>query len=151
MTKFLLLNGPNLNFLEKRDSRQYGSHTLDQIENDLRDFLMNHGLSLESKQSNHEGELIDILQQTSLDQEFAGVIFNPGAYTHTSIALRDAIEAINLPVIEVHISNIHNRESFRNQSYISAVASGQVVGFGVAGYQIAAYGLIQLMNEKGER
>ncbi|MGP4072458.1 type II 3-dehydroquinate dehydratase [Piscibacillus sp. B03] len=149
MKPVLLLNGPNLNLLGQRDQSTYGNKTLHDVEKDVIDFLKNQGIKVDVFQSNHEGELIDQLHKAH--QEYSGVIFNPGGYTHTSIALRDAIEAIIPPVVEVHISNIHNREEFRQTSLISPVSAGQVMGFGVDGYLIAAYALVKLLDHrKGE-
>ncbi|WP_277677897.1 type II 3-dehydroquinate dehydratase [Gracilibacillus dipsosauri] len=136
MGKILLLNGPNLNRLGKREPDIYGKETLDDVERDVRKVLQRYSHELDAKQSNHEGELIDWLHDAN--DHYVGVIFNPGAYTHTSIALRDAIQSINVPVIEVHISNVHSRESFRHTSLLAPVCQGQIVGLGTKGYQMAA-------------
>ncbi|SEP73634.1 type II 3-dehydroquinate dehydratase [Piscibacillus halophilus] len=144
MCRVLLLNGPNLNLLGQRDQSVYGNRTLNDVELELIEFFKRHDIEVSTFQSNHEGELIDQLHHAN--EKFAGVIFNPGAYTHTSIALRDAVEAINPPVIEVHISNIHNREAFRSHSYITPVAAGQITGFGTEGYLIAAFAMLKLLN-----
>ncbi|WP_343782353.1 type II 3-dehydroquinate dehydratase [Alkalibacillus silvisoli] len=146
MKKLLVLNGPNLNLLGQRNEDQYGQQTLLEIEDELKEYLQRLSFHLDAFQSNHEGELIDWIH--SANEHYEGVIFNPGAYTHTSVALRDAIEAIDIPVIEIHISNIHNRESFRHHSYISPVATGQVVGFGTMGYKVAAFALVEKLNER---
>lgn len=148
MEKVLLLNGPNLNLLGQRRRDIYSTQTLEEIENELKDFFSKYNIELVSFQSNHEGELIDQLHRAN--QECVGVIFNPGAYTHTSIALHDAIEAINIPVVEVHISNIHKRESFRSKSFIAPVAIGQISGFGPLSYLTAAFALIQYLKKEGE-
>ncbi len=148
MNTILLLNGPNLNMLGKRDPHVYGSTDLKKIEDELRHWLHERDYQLSSFQSNHEGELIDTIQQS--ENAVAGIIFNPGAYTHTSIAIRDAIETITTPVVEVHISNIYAREPFRQQSYLAPVVSGQIVGFGTDGYMIAAYSLLTILEKRGE-
>ncbi|MGM8214091.1 type II 3-dehydroquinate dehydratase [Bacillaceae bacterium W0354] len=149
MGKVLLLNGPNLNLLDQRRSDHYGQVSLEEIENELKEYLNQYNIELTSFQSNHEGELIDRLHEAN--NECVGVIFNPGAYTHTSVALHDAIEAIRIPVVEVHISNIHNRESFRSHSFIAPVSIGQVSGFGPLSYLTAAFGLVQYLERKGEK
>ncbi|MFC0014793.1 MULTISPECIES: type II 3-dehydroquinate dehydratase [Allobacillus] len=140
MEKILLLNGPNLNMLGKRNPQVYGTVDLDSIEKNVRKLLAEHNISLVSFQSNHEGELIDALHEAN--GQYGGIIFNPGAYAHTSIAIRDAVEAIATPVVEVHISNIYARESFRQHSYLSPVVSGQITGFGIDGYLMAAYSFL---------
>ncbi|WP_188206137.1 type II 3-dehydroquinate dehydratase [Alkalibacillus aidingensis] len=146
MRKLLLLNGPNLNLLGNRKTDTYGTKSLQNIEEELVELVATMGFELDTHQSNHEGELIDWLHKAN--ETYLGVVFNPGAYTHTSIAIRDAIEAIKVPVIETHISNIHNRESFRNHSYISPAAAGLVVGFGPLSYKIGVYALIEKLNER---
>ncbi|WP_433743090.1 type II 3-dehydroquinate dehydratase [Falsibacillus pallidus] len=136
MAKILLLNGPNLNRLGKREPDVYGTLTLSDIEEKIKSAGSAHGLDVECFQSNHEGQLIDKLHEIE-DRGFAGVIFNPGAFTHYSYAIRDAIAAINVPVIEVHISNIHAREEFRSHSVMAPVTDGQIVGLGSQGYELA--------------
>jgi 3-dehydroquinate dehydratase II len=131
-----VLNGPNLNLLGLREPEIYGSDTLDDIAGRLEDQAQGLGLEIEMRQSNHEGHLIDWLHEANATAAKA-VILNAGAFTHTSVALHDAIKAIRVPVIEVHISNPHAREAFRHHSYISAVARGVIVGFGAAGYALA--------------
>lgn len=133
--KLLVLNGPNLNMLGKREPEVYGSQTLDDINKDLEKFAADRNIQLSFYQSNHEGDLVDQIQ-AAMDV-YDGVVFNPGAYTHTSVALRDAISAINVPVIEVHLSNVYAREEFRHHSFISAVAKGKISGFGVNSYKLA--------------
>ncbi|WP_099158480.1 type II 3-dehydroquinate dehydratase [Virgibacillus ndiopensis] len=141
MDRILLLNGPNINMLGKREKEVYGQFTLQDIEQNLEQLVSSHGFKLESYQSNHEGELIDRLQLAN--GNYIGVIFNPAAYTHTSIALRDTIKAIETPVIEVHISNVHNREEFRHTSMLAPVCYGQIVGLGLTGYRLAALAFIE--------
>lgn len=141
MASFLLLNGPNLNLLGTRQPEIYGATTLADIQQQLSQRATALGHSLTAKQSNCEGALVDILHEArgTLD----GVIFNAGAYTHTSVALRDAISAIELPVIEVHMSNVHARESFRHHSHLSAVCLGVIAGFGAHSYELALDALIK--------
>jgi 3-dehydroquinate dehydratase-2 len=145
MKKIIVLNGPNLNLLGTREPDKYGSTTLADVELMCREAATRLGFDIEFLQSNHEGPLIDKIQEAGLAYKAGtvqGVVFNPGAYTHTSVALHDAIAAVGgLPVIEVHISNVHAREAFRHHSYISPVAAGIVVGFGVQGYVLAIEGL----------
>ena len=134
--KLLVLNGPNLNLLGTREPETYGSTTLDQLQNALASTF--NTVSFTFFQSNHEGALIDALQAT-LGEKQDGIIFNPGAYTHTSVALRDAISGIKSPVLEVHISNIHAREAFRHTSLLAPVCVGQICGLGLSGYFAAVY------------
>ena len=145
MSSILILNGPNLNLLGQREPATYGSETLDDVITLCRQSGQALGFAVEALQSNHEGELIDAIQDAGRRHRagtLAGVVFNPGAYTHTSVALRDAVLGVApLPVVEVHISNVHARESFRHHSYISAVAAGVVFGLGIEGYRLAMEGL----------
>jgi 3-dehydroquinate dehydratase II len=131
----LILNGPNLNLLGKREPHIYGSETFMDYFQTLQ--RMYPSVSLEYFQSNHEGALLDKLHEVGFDDTYIGVVLNAGAYTHTSVALGDAISAINTPVVEVHISNVHAREAFRHHSYISAKAAGIIVGMGLMGYKLA--------------
>ena len=137
----LLLHGPNLNLLGARQPEVYGSMTLDEINAAVERRVAAYGVELRSAQSNHEGELIDRLHEARGWAD--GVIFNPGAFTHTSVALRDAISAIELPAIEVHLSNVHGRETFRHQSLLAGVCLGQVAGFGWHSYLLAADALLR--------
>ncbi len=140
MTQILLLNGPNLNLLGTREPEVYGTMTLDDIAEIVRKQLEPYGVEMRSEQSNHEGALIDIIH---VARNWAdGIIFNPGAYTHTSVALRDAISAVDLPVIEVHMSNVHAREEFRHRSYLAPVCVGQIAGFGWRSYVLGADALL---------
>lgn len=133
--KVLLLHGPNLNLLGTREPELYGKITLEEINQQAASHARKFGVELRSEQSNHEGALIDILH---VARNWAdGVVFNPGAYTHTSIALRDAVSGIQLPVVEIHLSNIHAREAFRHTSLIAPVCLGQISGFGWRGYLLA--------------
>lgn len=132
----LVLNGPNLNLLGTREPQVYGSTTLDEINAELVALAAKAGSRLECFQSNHEGALIDRIQATRTDgTDFA--IINPGAFTHTSVAIRDAFAGVALPFIEVHLSNVHKREAFRHHSYLSDIAVGVIVGLGVHGYRLA--------------
>ncbi|WP_026790181.1 type II 3-dehydroquinate dehydratase [Pleomorphomonas oryzae] len=140
-----ILNGPNLNLLGTREPGIYGSLTLADIEANCRDKAAALGFStVEFRQSNHEGVLVDWIQEAG--RRGAGVVMNPGAYTHTSIALHDAIKGTGVPVIEVHISNVHARESFRHRSFVSPVAAGVIVGLGPLGYTLALEALAGLLK-----
>ena len=129
----LVLHGPNLNLLGSREPEIYGRLTLAELDREIKRYGQTRGVRIECRQSNHEGELIDALQTASRNG-FAAVVFNPGAFTHYSIALRDAVSAISLPVIEVHLSNVHAREEFRRHSVIAPAARGQISGFGLQSY-----------------
>lgn len=136
MAQILLLNGPNLNLLGTREPTHYGARTLTEIEADLQALATQHGHRLQALQSNSEADLISHLHQAAAEQ-VAFVIFNPAAFTHSSIALRDALLATALPFIEVHLSNIQARESFRQHSYFSDIAAGVISGLGALGYELA--------------
>lgn len=142
MDKILLLNGPNLNLLGKREPDVYGSATLKQLEEKIVALGESNDTEIVCYQSNHEGEIIDKLQEAN-EIGVTGIIFNPGAFTHYSYAIRDAIAGIQVPVIEVHISNVHSRESFRHTSVIAPVAVGQIVGLGMFGYELAFQALMK--------
>jgi 3-dehydroquinate dehydratase-2 len=142
--KVLLLHGPNLNLLGTREPEIYGSMTLDDINEKMITLGKELGAEIKCLQSNHEGVLIDALQDARAWAD--GVVFNPGGYTHTSIALRDAISAIQIPVIEAHLSNVYAREEFRHVSMISAVCKGKVVGFGWRSYELGLRGLIDIIK-----
>ncbi len=148
MERIMLLNGPNLNRLGKREPETYGVETLEQIESKVRDAGKGLGFTVECLQSNVEGVLIDELHRAE-DEDFKAVIMNPGAFTHYSYAIRDAISAIRVPVVEVHMSNIHAREEFRHTSVTAAVTAGQIVGFGSHGYLLAVQAIDILL--KGEK
>ncbi len=145
MHKILILNGPNLNLLGTRQPEVYGHTTLADIEELCRTKAAALGVEVTFVQSNHEGELVDQLHAAR--GIYAGVILNAGAYTHTSIALMDAISSAMLPVVELHLSNIHARESFRHKSYIAPVAIGQICGFGAAGYPLAIEALLSYLGD----
>ncbi|WP_141431690.1 type II 3-dehydroquinate dehydratase [Bacillus sp. 03113] len=146
MTKFLLLNGPNLNMLGKREPGIYGADTLEQLEERIVKLGNELGVEMICFQSNHEGALIDQLHEAN-EQQMDGIIFNPGAFTHYSYAIRDAIASIQVPVIEVHISNIHARESFRHTSVTAPVTKGQIVGLGFKGYELGLHALLEIVKE----
>ena len=136
MSELLLINGPNLNLLGSREPKLYGNKSLAQIETDLISEADRLGHRLQTYQSNHEGELVDRVQKAKTDG-VAFILLNPGAYTHTSVALRDALLAVSLPFIEIHLSNPHAREPFRRHSYFSDIARGVIVGLGPMGYRLA--------------
>ncbi len=141
--KILLINGPNLNMLGKREPEKYGHMTLEDIEWRLKNSAMVKGVEVEVFQSNHEGEIIDKIQTTDCN----GILINAGGFTHTSVAIRDAISAVSIPTVEIHMTNIHAREEFRHKSLISAVSVAQVVGFKEHSYEYGLYGLIEYLNE----
>jgi len=145
--KILVLHGPNLNLLGIREPSIYGDLTLDRINQKLSDLASELNVEITCRQSNHEGELIDLLHRAAAEMDAA--VFNPGAYTHTSYALRDAIAAIGIPTVEVHLSNIYVREDFRRHSVIAPVSSGQISGLGVNGYLLALRAAVALAGGIG--
>jgi 3-dehydroquinate dehydratase-2 len=142
-----VLNGPNLNLLGTREPQTYGRATLQDVEKLARDTAKRFKLEVEFRQTNHEGELVDWIHEAQA-KKAAGIILNAGGYTHSSVALRDAVAAVGVPVIEVHISNIFAREDFRHVSHIAPVAKGTLCGFGIAGYALAISGLAALLEAK---
>ena len=145
----MVLNGPNLNLLGIREPHVYGHTTLDQIMQDLIDEAALSGCTIEAYQSNHEGDLVDQIQRAK-KENFSGILINPGGYTHTSVAIRDAISGVDLPTVEVHLSNIHAREEFRQHSYIAPVAVGEIAGFGAFGYSLAFRALYNYLKSRVE-
>ncbi len=143
--KILVLHGPNLNLLGVREPGVYGSLTMDEINRRVIELGQELGVEVRCAQSNHEGALIDALHEAR--NWAAGVIFNPGGYTHTSVALRDAIAAIGLPVVEVHLSNVYAREEFRHKSLVSAVCHGKISGLGWRSYTLALRYLVEMLTE----
>ncbi len=151
MTSITVLNGPNLNLLGTRKPEVYGRATITDVEALCREETEKLGLELIFRQSNHEGQLIDWIHQTGFAVkagESIGAVYNPGAHTHYSYAIRDAIEGVSLPVVECHISNVHARDEWRHRSVISELAAGIVIGFGVLGYRLAINGLYELAGKK---
>ncbi|MFT7859880.1 MAG: type II 3-dehydroquinate dehydratase [Sulfurimonas sp.] len=143
--KIVVIQGPNLNMLGVREQEIYGPMKLEQIHAQMQEVAKQNGVEIEFFQSNLEGELVDKIQECY--GEAHGIIINAAAYTHTSIAIRDAIAAVNIPTIEVHISNIHRREEFRQKNVIAPVCASSIVGFGPFGYHLAMMGMVQIMNE----
>ena len=133
--KLLILNGPNLNLLGTREPHIYGADTLADVEKLAADAAETRGMTVECFQSNHEGALIDAVHAAR--GTAAGIVINPGGFTHTSVALRDALSGVDLPIVEVHISNVHRREEFRHHSYISGIAEAVIAGAGISGYRFA--------------
>jgi 3-dehydroquinate dehydratase II len=142
--EILVLHGPNLNLLGTREPAIYGAMTLEELNASLIRLGMELGVSTECRQSNVEGELINWIQEAK--QRFDGLVFNPAAYTHTSIALRDAIVGVEIPMVEVHLTNIHRRESFRRRSYLASVAIGQISGFGPHSYLLGLRALVDALK-----
>jgi 3-dehydroquinate dehydratase-2 len=141
--RVLVIHGPNLNLLGAREPHIYGDQTLEEIDASLRTLGRQLGIEVDSFQSNHEGAIVDRIQQAA--GTYSGMIVNAAAYTHTSIAIRDALAALSIPIIEVHLSNIYRRETFRHTSLTAAVVTGQIAGLGAAGYRLALTALAELM------
>ncbi len=142
--RILILHGPNLNLLGKREPEIYGSHTLEDINRALVLQGNRMGVTLDCFQSNHEGGLIDMIHSAAGNRD--GIMINPGGYTHTSVALRDALAGVNIPTVEVHLSNIHRREEFRHHSYIAPIAVGQISGFGPNSYRLGLEALVHYLK-----
>lgn len=143
--KILLLNGPNLNLLGTREPEKYGNTTLSDIEKHLTEKANEINVELSCYQSNHEGDLVDKIQQAK--DQFDGIILNAGGYTHTSVAIRDAIASVDVPVVEIHLTNIHAREEFRHNSLISAVCIGQICGFGANSYDLGLNAIVHYLEK----
>jgi 3-dehydroquinate dehydratase-2 len=146
MWRLLVLHGPNLNLLGTRERAVYGETTLKDVNAAIEDAAKRENVRVEIRQSNAEGELVSWVQEAK--DRFDGIVMNPGAYTHTSIALRDAVSAVEVPTVEVHLSNIYQREPFRRRSYIAAVALGQISGFGALGYVLAVRALAEHLKSR---
>ncbi|MBE9067470.1 type II 3-dehydroquinate dehydratase [Leptolyngbya cf. ectocarpi LEGE 11479] len=144
MDSILVLHGPNLNMLGKREPDIYGSDTLNDVNTMLMSLAEDLGVLISFYQSNHEGDLVDATQAALGKHQ--GILINPGAYTHTSVAIRDAIAATSLPTVEVHLSNIHEREPFRHHSYIAPIAIGQICGFGINSYALGLQALVSYLH-----
>lgn len=142
--RLLIVNGPNLNLLGTREPGIYGTQTLEDINELCRTTAAAHGFAVDTVQSNHEGQLVDAIQSAQGTAE--GIVINPAAYTHTSVAIADALAAVGLPVVEVHLSNVHTREPFRHHSYVSPHASAVIAGAGVTGYRFAVEHLVKLLR-----
>jgi len=141
--RILVIHGPNLNMLGRRDPSWYGSTTLDDIDTEIKETARASGMEAETFQSNYEGALVEKIQ--SAIDGYDAVIINPAAYTHTSVAIRDALEMLNIPVVEVHLSNIYKRESFRHRSFVADVATARIAGFGKAGYTMAVEAVAKMI------
>ncbi len=145
MNKIIILNGPNLNLLGEREKNQYGSFTLKDIEKSCKDYAKQNNIKLSLFQSNIEGELVDEIQSSRDKQD--GLILNAGGYTHTSVAIHDALKILKIPIIELHISNIYNREEFRHKSLVSKLAKGVICGFGANGYIMSLQAMSKFLDK----
>lgn len=143
--KILVVNGPNLNLLGTREPEVYGTLTLEKVNKELLKYAKELGVDIEFFQSNVEGEIVNAIQAAR--QNCAGIVINPAAYTHTSVAIRDAISAVALPAVEIHISNVYAREEFRKDSLIAPVCIGQIAGFGLDSYKLAMLALVKFLNK----
>jgi len=146
--KILVINGPNINMLGIREPEKYGHKSMDDINAELTEIAANLNIEIDFYQSNSEGEIVTKIQQSA--DEFSGIVINPAAYTHTSIAIRDAISAVKIPAVEVHLSNIHAREEFRAKSFIAPVCVGQICGFGENSYKLGLKGLVNYLKQSTE-
>ena len=142
--KILIINGVNMNMLGLRETEKYGTMTLKDLEKELYAFSFELGIDIETFQSNFEGEIVEKIHQTK--DNFDGIVINAGAYTHTSVAIRDAISAVNIPTVEVHMTNIYKREEFRHHSYIAPVCIGQISGFGINSYKLGLKAVVNYLN-----
>ena len=142
--KILIINGVNMNMLGFREPEKYGSMTLKDLEKDLYAYSFKLGVDIETFQSNFEGEIVEKIQSTK--DNFDGIVINAGAYTHTSVAIRDAISAVNLPTVEVHMTNIYKREEFRHHSYLAPVCIGQISGFGINSYKLGLNAIVNFIK-----
>ncbi|CDE88981.1 TPA: type II 3-dehydroquinate dehydratase [Candidatus Gastranaerophilales bacterium HUM_20] len=143
--KILIINGVNMNMLGLRETEKYGTMTLKDLEKDLYAFSFEIGIDIETFQSNFEGEIVEKIH--SAKDNFDGIVINAGAYTHTSIAIRDAISAVNIPTVEVHMTNIYKREEFRHHSYIAPVCTGQISGFGINSYKLGLKAVVDYLSD----
>ena len=143
--KILIINGVNMNMLGLRETEKYGTMTLKDLEKDLYAFSFEIGIDIETFQSNFEGEIVEKIH--SAKDNFDGIVINAGAYTHTSIAIRDAISAVNIPTVEVHRTNIYKREEFRHHSYIAPVCTGQISGFGINSYKLGLEAVVDYLSD----
>ena len=146
MRKIIILNGPNLNLLGEREKDQYGKMTLKDIENECKEYAEKNNILLSFFQTNIEGELVNQIQDSRKSQD--GLIINAGGYTHTSVAIHDALKILKIPIIELHISNVYNREEFRHKSLISKIASGIICGFGAYGYLMSLQAIIKILKNE---
>ncbi|MFC1671128.1 type II 3-dehydroquinate dehydratase [Spirochaetota bacterium] len=144
-TKIVIINGPNLNLLGARETNLYGNKSLDEINDLVQNFADDNGVNVDFKQSNSEGGIVDIIHSC---KDAQGIVINPGAYTHSSIAIRDAISAVSVPTVEIHLSNIHSREEFRKTSYIAPVCVGQISGFGHDSYLLGIQAMVNYLHNK---
>ena len=149
MKKILVIHGPNLNLLGKREPKIYGSFTIKEIDDRLKKLAKSEKVLVETYQSNHEGEIVSKIGDVK--GVFGALVINPAAYTHTSVAIRDAISAVRIPTVEVHLSNIYSREEFRHQSLVAPVAAGQISGFGVKSYELGLLAAISLLDRKRKK
>ena len=145
MNKIIILNGPNLNLLGEREKNQYGNFSIKDVEKNCNNYANQNKIKLSLFQSNIEGELVDQIQNSRNDQD--GLIINAGGYTHTSVAIHDALKILKIPIIELHISNIYNREEFRQKSLISKVAKGVICGFGIEGYIMSLEAMCKFLKK----
>lgn len=147
--KILIINGVNMNMLGVREPDKYGTMTLKDLEKSLYSYSFELGIDIETFQSNHEGEIVEKIQSAYGNVD--GIVINPAAYTHTSVAIRDAIAAVNIPAVEIHMTNIHSREDFRHNSLIAPVCIAQISGFGAQSYKLGLKGLVEFLKDKNNK